>query len=100
MVLKKLIGVNTTGRRIGEDHHNAKICDHDVALLLDLRIEDPKRWSYRALGVKFEISKSQARNIIKAKWRGQQVARFKTIVVTPKRRTSRRQRPGQKRARK
>ena len=46
----------------GENHHRAKITDHEVELIRGLRKEG---WDYLRLALKFEISKSQVRNIIK-----------------------------------
>ncbi len=33
---KRMIAVNAHGLRLGEDHHRAKLSDHDVELILDL----------------------------------------------------------------
>ena len=71
-----LIGVNELGLRVGQYHHNAKLTDAEVELLLSLRDE---RWSYRRLADKFEISKSQARNICKGRKRCQTAVRWKVI---------------------
>lgn len=50
-------------RNTGELHHKAKLCDHEVELMRQLREEDPKRWSYRKLGEKFGIDWTTAQSI-------------------------------------
>lgn len=74
--MKKLKAVNAAGLPIGEDHPRAKLCNHDVDLILELRAEvrsnGDRVWSYGALAVKFECSKSQIRNIVLARQRAQQ----------------------------
>lgn len=77
---KHLIGVNNAGRRVGEYHPLAILSDHDVELLIGLRDSDPVLWSYSKLAVKFDISKSQARNIIKGRQRAQRAERYKTCT--------------------
>lgn len=72
----RIVAVNDIGRRIGQDHHNAKLTDADVELLLTMNEEG---WGYRRLAAKFEVSKSLTRDIIKCKLRGQSVARFRKI---------------------
>ena len=52
--------------KAGENHHRAKLTDHDVDLLRAIRKEG---WSYRLLALKFEVSKSQVRNIVKGSQR-------------------------------
>lgn len=69
--MKKMIAVNECGYRIGEDHHNAKLTNHEIDLLLELR-EDG--WSYRRLADKFEIGKSTVRDICKGICRSQTLA--------------------------
>lgn len=70
-----LVGVNEKGRRVGEDHPNATLTDHDVEMLLELR--ETENWGYRRLAKHFDISKSQVRRIVKGTHRAQQAARFK-----------------------
>lgn len=75
------VGVNERGRRIGEDNPNATLTDHEVDLLLELR--ETEGWGYRRLAKHFDISKSQARRIVKGQHRGQQAARFKPRCPRP-----------------
>jgi hypothetical protein len=65
---KRTVAVNEINRRIGQDHHNAKLTNHEVELLLVMH-EDG--WGYRRLSATFEVSKSLVRNIVKGKSRNQ-----------------------------
>ena len=62
----RTIAVNELGRRVGESHHNARLTNHEVELLLALHLEG---WGYRRLAAKFEVSKRHVRDIIKGKRR-------------------------------
>lgn len=73
------IAVNEQGRRVGDSHHNAKLTDHEVDLLLAMRDEG---LTYQQLADKFEISKSQARNIVKGIKRCQTPARYKAVHLS------------------
>lgn len=53
----------------GEHHHSAKLTDHEVALVRQLRRGERGYWTYARLAEKFEISKSQVRNIVKRRQR-------------------------------
>lgn len=64
----RTVGVNDIGRRIGDSHHNAKLTNGDVELLLALHVEG---LGYRRLAAKFEVSKSHVRYIVKGRWRSQ-----------------------------
>lgn len=74
--MKVIVGINDAGMRVGQDHQNAKVSDEDVELLLALHTEG---WSYRRLADKFELSKSQVRNICKGRKRSQFPTRWKVI---------------------
>ncbi|WP_369952282.1 hypothetical protein [Ralstonia syzygii] len=76
--MKKTVAVGESGLRIGEDHQNAKLTNAEVDLLLGLRAEG---WSYRQLASKFEISKSQARNICKGLRRCQTAVAWRVVHV-------------------
>lgn len=77
--MKRMVGVNELGRRIGEDHVNARLTNSEVDLLLELR---EAGMSYRELGEKFDISKSGARKICKGQNRCQRATRYKTVHVS------------------
>lgn len=74
--MRTIVLCNDAGRRIGETHHLAKLTDHEVGMLLDLRDQG---LSYATLAAKFEISKSQARNIIKGYQRSQTATRQRVV---------------------
>ncbi len=76
--MQVLVAVNDAGQRIGEYHPQAKMSDREVELFLSLRDEG---WSYQQLADKFEISKSQARNICKGYKRCQVPASWKMVKV-------------------
>lgn len=76
----RTVGVNDIGRRVGDSHHNAKLTDADVDLLLTLHGEG---WGYRKLAAKFEVSKSLVRYIIKGRWRSQVATDWRRVHVRP-----------------
>lgn len=70
---RRFVRVNEHGRRIGEDHHRAKLSDADVDLILELRDEG---LSYAAIAHKMDhvpsgIAKSTVRDICAGRIRGQ-----------------------------
>jgi len=73
------VAVNEIGRRVGDSHHNAKLTNHEVELLLVMYQEG---LGYRRLAAKFEISKSQVRNICKGRARCQSASDWRTVHVT------------------
>jgi Mor family transcriptional regulator len=77
--MKLQIATNENGRSIGEDHHRAKLTNGDVDMLLALRDEG---WSYGRLARKFEVSKSQVRNIVKGYKRCQCTAGHKVVHLS------------------
>ena len=72
------VAINEIGRRIGQYHHNARITDHEVELLLSLHDEG---WGYRRLSSKFELSRSHVRNIIKGRSRCQTPTAWRKLQV-------------------
>lgn len=72
-IKRRLVRVNERGRRIGEDHHRAKLTDADIELVLELR---EMGLSYGAIAGKFDdilggIGKSTVRDICIGRIRGQ-----------------------------
>jgi Mor family transcriptional regulator len=65
-MVKKYIFVNDRGYRIGECHHNAKLSDHDVDLMLKMRDEGD---TYANLAKWFEVSRSCIADICKGRRR-------------------------------
>lgn len=72
----KTVAVNDAGLRIGEDHPNARLTDHEVELIRQLRDEG---MSYRALAEKFECSRWTVGRICRFERRNCQPARFKRV---------------------
>jgi hypothetical protein len=76
--IAKMVAVNENGQRVGETHPRAKLTDHEVELLLELRGEG---FSYGWLAVKFEISKKHAWRICTGVARGQTPARHRRVLA-------------------
>lgn len=74
----KLVGLNEKGSRVGETHHRAKLTDHDVDLIRDLRDEG---LTYQEIADKFEVSKSTIRDIVKCRRRWQRPDTWKRVPV-------------------
>ena len=75
--MRRIIGLNELHRRVGQDHHNAKLTNHDVDLIRDLR--ESYGLTYESIAEKFECSKSTVRDIVKCNRRAQYPVRFKEI---------------------
>lgn len=80
--MKRVVAVNESGYRIGQDHWRASLTDEEVDRLLALRESDPATWSYRKLAEVFEVSKSAVRWYCKGGRRCQTAARHKTVHVS------------------
>jgi len=74
-----LIAINEIGRRVGQSHPQAKLTDRDVDLMLTLRALNSAIWTYDLLAEKFEVSKSQVRNICLGRKRCQFPTDWKVI---------------------
>jgi hypothetical protein len=75
----RTIAVNEKGLRIGEDHPNAKLTDHEVELVREMHEE--YKISYTKLADKFEVSKGAIAKICRYERRGQLAANFKKVGV-------------------
>ena len=62
------VSVNDAGYPIGQDHHRAKLTDHEVWLILQLIAE---KVSQRQIAKKFEISRGTVSDIASGRRRGQ-----------------------------
>lgn len=67
-------GYNDKGYRVGESHHNAKISDHDVDLILELKYQG---LTVQQIAMKFEIAESTVRDIVKGRRRAQFPTKWK-----------------------
>lgn len=79
----KLVFVNDRGKRIGEDHHRAKLTDADIDLVFELR---EAGLSYLEIASKFDdieggISRSTIRDILKGRRRAQMPAATRRVLV-------------------
>lgn len=79
----KLVFVNEHGKRIGQDHHRAKLTDADIDLVFELR---EAGLSYTAIAGKFDdieggISRSTIRDVLKGRRRAQLPAATKRVLV-------------------
>ena len=64
----RTIAINDIGRRVGDSHHNAKLTNSEVDMLLEMHEQG---MGYGRLSAKFEVSKSLVRDICKGKSRCQ-----------------------------
>lgn len=76
----RVVAVNDRGRRIGQDHPNAKLTDADVELIRDLH--ESEGLSYSALAEKFGVSKMAICYIVKCRRRDQAAADWRRVNVT------------------
>ncbi|HEX7386257.1 MAG TPA: hypothetical protein VF285_03140 [Castellaniella sp.] len=74
---KRLVGVNESGYRVGEDHHGARLTNHEVDMLRVLH--EDEGMSYTVLAEKFDVSKSCVADICRYRRRGQVSIKFKMI---------------------
>lgn len=72
------VAVNEIGRRIGHDHHRAKLTNGEVDMILRMHDEG---WGYRRLADKFEIDKGTVRDIVKGRRRAQFAVSFRVVTV-------------------
>lgn len=71
------VAVNECGRRIGEDHQNARYTNREIEHVLEMRDEGK---SYGFIATVMDMPKSTVASICKATRRCQCVMMFKTIV--------------------
>lgn len=74
--MDRRIGVNDAGISCGQDHHRAKLTDHEVELIRQLH-EDGL--SYGQLADKFGVNKATVADICKYRRRLQVATRWKVI---------------------
>ena len=75
----KAVAVNSSGRRIGDSHHNAKLKTHEVDLIRELHEEHGL--GYRRLSEKFEVSRSTIRDVCLYRIHCQTPDRWKWVRV-------------------
>ena len=74
--MRKFIGVNERGLRVGQDHQRAKLTDRDVELIRALHDEGMQ---YVMIAEKFEVSHHTVARICRHERRNTPVARWKPI---------------------
>lgn len=74
--MKRIVAVNERGCRIGEDHQRAKLSNHEVDLMRELR---DAGWSYGKLSEKFEVTKMCAWRICTYQLRAQSMVAYKAV---------------------
>lgn len=62
----RLVAVNDRGRRVGEDHHRAKLTDDEVELIRELAhpSDGAEPMPHRTIAEKFEISRGTVADIV------------------------------------
>ena len=76
-MLARTIALNDIGRRVGDSHHNAKLTNSEVDMLLEMH---DAGWGYKRLSAKFDLSRSSVRNICKGKARCQTPSAWKLLA--------------------
>lgn len=76
--MPKLVAVNDSGLRIGEDHPKARYTNHEIELVQQLRDEG---MGYGTIAKKMDMPKRTVRDICNGRRRNQYPADFKTIRV-------------------
>lgn len=72
---KDFIGLNDSGRRVGEDHPQAVLTDHEIEVMRDLH--ENHGIGYRRLSRIFDVPRSQVQRICRYRVRAQCPTRFK-----------------------
>lgn len=75
---KRMLAVNDRGYVIGEQHHRAKLTDHEVDLVLQLLDEGV---SERVVAAKFEVSRRTIRDYKRGSLRSQIASGWKKRAV-------------------
>lgn len=73
------IAINERGNRVGDSHHNAKLTNHEIDLLLSMH--ESGDFGYRKLAKMFELNKSTVRYYVKGRYRSQTPAKYKLVRV-------------------
>jgi hypothetical protein len=76
--VKRTVAINDHGLRIGQGHQRARLTDHEVFLLVELRAAGV---SWRKLAAKFEISVRHARDIVAGRKRAQTPVGFREVCA-------------------
>jgi FixJ family two-component response regulator len=81
MSKRRHVWVNDRGYRVGQDHHSAKLSDHEVELVLELLAEG---LSTAQVAQKFEVSERTVRLYREGKRRAQFATSQKRVTERPR----------------
>lgn len=76
--MRKTVGVNERGLRVGEDHQHARLTDAECELIRQMH---EGGMSYKKLADKFEVGKSTIADIVKMRRRGQFAVNWRSVLV-------------------
>lgn len=76
--MKRTVGVNERGLRVGEDHQHARLTDAECELIRQMHEQG---MSYKRLADKFEVGKSTIADIVKMRRRGQFAVTWRVVRV-------------------
>lgn len=74
-----VVAINEKGRRIGEYHQRAKLSNHEVDLIRELR--ESHGTPYKEIAEKFDVSETLIKQICNYRIRSQTPVRWKIIDV-------------------
>jgi hypothetical protein len=72
-----LVALNDQGRRVGETHPRAKLTNHDIDLMFELR--EQHGLSVAEIAAKFEISRRHAGRILSSQSRNHTVSNWRRV---------------------
>lgn len=72
------VACNESGLRIGQDHHNAKLTDHEVDTICEMHATGSRIIDLARM---FEVSKGTVHDIVSGRRRAQVATRWRTIIV-------------------
>lgn len=73
------LGLNESGRRVGESHQHSKLSDKQVDEIRNLH--DSGTWGYRRLARLFKTTRATIQHIVTCRRRAQTVMQWRTINV-------------------
>ena len=73
-----MVAVNDAGHVVGEQHHRARLTDHDVDLIINLRAHGLR---YAEIAAKFDVSLSTVESVCTGRRRSQTVMGTKATVI-------------------
>jgi hypothetical protein len=76
--MKRTVGVNDRGLRVGEDHQHARLTDAECELIRQMHEQG---MSYKKLADKFEVGKTTVADIVKMRRRSQYPVSWRVVRV-------------------